>query len=120
MWMPVLGCIEERRWTDVVIVLPGIRLCLRESCAWLRRGKACTTAQTLSTAKLCTGPAGIKFNNTRPGTQMLVLGANPAAEEADLPGRVEALWAMRPGLDIAWRPSDVGAAPASDGGSAFG
>lgn len=46
--------------------------------------------------------------------QMLVLGANPAAEQPDFPGRVEALWAMRPGLDIAWRPSDVGA------GGAFG
>lgn len=51
---------------------------------------------------------------------MLVLGANEAAEQADFLGRVEALWAMRPGLDIAWRPSDAGAAPASGGGDAFG
>ncbi|KAK9821726.1 hypothetical protein WJX81_005923 [Elliptochloris bilobata] len=55
-----------------------------------------------------------------PALEMLVLGANEAAEQPDFPGRVEALWAMRPGLDIAWRPSDVGAAPASGGGSAFG
>ena len=55
-----------------------------------------------------------------PGAQMLVLGANEAAEQADFLGRVEALWAMRPGLDVAWRPSDAGAAPASGGGDAFG
>jgi len=49
-----------------------------------------------------------------------VLGANAAAEQPDFGGRVEALLGMRPGLDIAWRPSDAGAAPASDGGTAFG
>jgi hypothetical protein len=56
----------------------------------------------------------------RARAQILVLGANAAAEQPDFAGRVEALLGMRPGLDIAWRPSDAGAAPASDGGTAFG
>lgn len=50
--------------------------------------------------------------------QMLVIGGNPALEEDAFEGRVEALWAARPDLDVAWRSGDaasfqqLGGAPA--------
>ncbi len=54
-------------------------------------------------------------------TQMLVIGGqNPALEEDGFEGRVEALWAARPDLDVAWRVGDaaslqqLGGAPAVD------
>ena len=53
--------------------------------------------------------------------QMLVIGGqNPALEEDGFEGRVEALWAARPDLDVAWRIGDaaslqqLGGAPAVD------
>jgi hypothetical protein len=52
--------------------------------------------------------------------QMLVIGGNPALEEDAFEGRVEALWAARPDLDVAWRSGDaasfqqLGGAPAVD------
>ena len=42
-----------------------------------------------------------------PAQMLLIGGQNPLLEEDGFEGRVEALWAARPDVDVAWRVGDA-------------